>query len=289
MTTFSGIWVPLATPFHRGEIDFAALRAIACHVATAGVAGLVVCGSTGEAAALSEGEQLAVLDAVLDAAPDCRVTMGLAGNNLAAVLARMTRIQTRPIAGLLVPPPYYIRPSQAGLAEYFRTLADQAAVPLIVYNIPYRTGVGIAFDTFREIAQHERIVAVKDCGGDLSLTMQLIAETKLQVLAGEDVQLLSTICLGGTGAIAASAHIRPDLFVRLAQCARSGELEQARAIFYRLLPLIRLLFQEPNPGPLKAALATMGFARDELRSPMQPASAGLRDALSKELKRLECD
>ncbi len=288
MTSFTGIWVPLVTPFRGGAIDFAALQEIARRIVDAGVSGLVVCGSTGEAASLSESEQLAALDAVLEAVPQCPVVMGLAGNNLPAVLDRMQLIQRRPVAGLLVPPPYYIRPSQAGLIDYFQTLENAAAVPLIVYNIPYRTGVAIELSTFQALAQHERIVALKDCGGDPMLTMKLMMDTKLQLLAGEDHLFLSTLCLGGSGAILASAHIRPDLFVRVAQLVQHGELTEARKIFYRLLPLIQLLFREPNPGPLKAALSTMGWLSDELRAPMQSASMEMKELLTRELKRLEC-
>ncbi|MGB7481958.1 MAG: 4-hydroxy-tetrahydrodipicolinate synthase [Burkholderiaceae bacterium] len=287
MMSFTGIWVPLVTPFHNGAIDRAALRSLVRVMAGAGVSGLVACGSTGEAAALSGEEQLEVLDIVLDASAGLPVVMGISGNNMEAVRGTLQHLRGRPIAALLVPAPYYIRPAQAGLIEYFHVLADAAPAPLIVYNIPYRTGVGIELETMRAIARHERVVAVKDCGGDLGLTMNLIADASLQVLAGEDQQMLSTLCLGGSGAIAASAHIRPDLFVRIAQTVREGKLETAREMFYRLLPLIQLLFAEPNPGPLKAALATMGLMRDELRMPMQAASAALREKLGVELKRLE--
>lgn len=288
MTSFTGIWVPLVTPFRDREIDFPALQALARRIAQSGVSGLVVCGSTGEAASLSEREQLAALDAVLEAVPTCPVVMGLAGNNLPAMLERMARMQDRPISGFLAPPPYYIRPSQAGIIEYFNTVANAASAPLIVYNIPYRTGVAIEAETFKALARHDRIVALKDCGGDQMLTMNLIAEAKLQLLAGEDHQLLSTLSLGGSGAILASAHLRPDLFVRLACHVQVDELEDARKIFYRLLPMIQLLFKEPNPAPLKAALAMMGEMREELRAPMQGASAEMKEKLEQQLKRLEC-
>jgi 4-hydroxy-tetrahydrodipicolinate synthase len=215
--------------------------------------------------------------------------MGLCDNNMASALRRLKRIQERPVAGLLVTPPYYIRPSQAGLVEYFNVLADAASVPVIIYNIPYRTGVAMELETLRAIAQHERVVAIKDCGGSLALTMQLIVDGDLYVLAGEDQQILSTLCLGGSGAIAASAHIRPDLFVRLPQLVREARLDEAREIFYRLLPMIHRLFEEPNPAPVKAALAIMGQMRDELRSPMQAASAEMREALREELKCLDCN
>jgi len=288
MTGFSGIWVPLVTPFRGDAIDFASLQALARRLVDAGASGLVACGSTGEAAALDEDEQLAVLDAVLAAVPGAPVMMGLAGNNLRAVLGRLERVQQRPVAGLLVPPPYYIRPSQAGLTEYFRTLADAALVPLVLYNIPYRTGVTMEFNTLAGLARHDRIVALKDCGGDPVLTMRLITETGLQVLAGEDHQLLSTLALGGSGGIMASAHLRTGLFVQIVRLVEHGALTEARDRFYRLLPLIRLLFREPNPGPLKAALSMMGWMDDGLRAPLQQATPALCEQIGMELKRLEC-
>jgi 4-hydroxy-tetrahydrodipicolinate synthase len=286
MTRFNGIWVPLVTPFRNSAIDFTALQELARRIAKAGVAGLVICGSTGEAAALGDDEQLAVLDAVLEAVPGCPVVMGLSGNHLPSLLDRLKAFQSRPIAGLLVPAPYFIRPSQAGLVEFFRVLADAATVPIILYNIPYRTGVAMELETIRTIARHERVVAIKDCGGDPALTMQLIADAKLDVLAGEDAQIFSTLCMGGAGAIIASAHLRPDLFVRLAQLIQAGELDQARKIFYGLLPMIQRLFEEPNPAPLKAALSIMGSMTDELRAPMQTASATMRENLTCELARI---
>lgn len=288
MTGFTGIWVPLVTPFLDGAIDLPALKQLARRIADGGVSGLVVCGSTGEAAALSEDEQLAALDAVLEAVPECRIVMGLSDNNIASLLHRLKQIQQRPVAGLLVPPPYYIRPSQAGLVEYFNTVADAATVPVILYNIPYRTGVALELETIRTIARHPHVVALKDCGGDATATMQLINEAQLQVLAGEDAQIFSTLCLGGAGAITAAAHIRPDLFVAFARLIQAGELDDARKIFYRLLPMIRLVFEEPNPAPLKAAMAMIGWMQAELRAPMQAASATMRERLTPVLKRLEC-
>ncbi|HEY0847336.1 MAG TPA: 4-hydroxy-tetrahydrodipicolinate synthase [Noviherbaspirillum sp.] len=285
MTRFTGIWVPLVTPFRHGQIDMPALQALARRLHS-DVSGMVVCGTTGEAAALDEDEQRKVLDTVLRAAPGANVVMGLAGNNLPAVIARLKQVQERPIAGVLVPPPYYIRPSQAGLVDYFHALADAASVPIIVYNIPYRTGVAMEFDTLATLAEHPRIAAIKDCGGDAALTMRLIAETKLQVLAGEDQQLLSILALGGSGGIMASAHLRPDLFAQVVIAMQEGRISEAREMFYRLLPMIRLMFQEPNPAPLKAALAQLGWMKEELRPPMRAASSALKERIAMELAHL---
>ncbi|QTS85348.1 4-hydroxy-tetrahydrodipicolinate synthase [Ectopseudomonas khazarica] len=286
MSSFSGIWVALATPLRNGEIDFASLDRLVQRLLADGAAGLVVCGTTGEAAALSEDEQLAVLDAVLRQAAPHQVIMGLAGNQLNALLDRQREIQRRPLAGLLVPAPYYIRPSQAGLEHFFTTLADAASVPLVLYDIPYRTGVRIERDTLRRIVRHTNIAAIKDCAGDAETTMALIADAQVQVLAGEDTQIFSTLCLGGHGAISASAHVRTDLYARMHACVMQGDLRGARQLHYRLLPWMQAAFCEANPAALKAALALLGLSSDEVRAPILPCSPANREQLHQVLEGL---
>ena len=289
MTSFSGIWVPLVTPFRRdGAIDHGALHALTLHLAPQ-VAGLVVCGSTGEAHALDEDEQLAALDTVLQAAPGTPVAMGMGGPHRPRLHAQLAALRSRPLAGLLVPPPYYVRPSQAAIADYFLDLADRAHCPLIAYNVPYRTGVAMDFGTFERIAAHPNIQAVKDCGGSPALTLDLITRTRLQVLAGEDGNILSTLCAGGSGAIAAAAHIFPQRYTALYEAVRAERLNQARAIFHRLWPLIQLLFAEPNPAGIKAALAQQGLIEDLCRTPMSKASQQLGAQLAILLKTMAVD
>lgn len=284
MSVFRGIWVALVTPFRAGEIDFAALHEVVHRLLDDGVAGLVVCGSTGEAAALSRDEQLAVLDAVLQWVPPQQVIMGLAGNNQRELLAFQQQVQQRPLAGLLVPAPYYIRPSQQALEGFFQTVADAASVPLVLYDIPYRTGVRIERETLRRIVRHPRIAAIKDCGGDLTTTLALIADGDVAVLAGEDLNIFNNLCMGGSGAISASAHIRADLYVQMQQQLDEGDLTRARHTFYRLLPWMHTAFAEANPAVIKKALALQGLMTDELREPMLPCSpataAQLQDVLA---------
>lgn len=284
MSSFQGIWVPIVTPFHNGAIDFVGLRRLVSHLLESGVDGIVVCGTTGEAAALGKHEQLAVLDAVLEQVPANRVVMGLAGNNLIELLQFQSEILKRPLAGLLVPPPYYIRPSQAGLEAFFNTVADASSVPIILYDIPYRTGVAFEQATLLNIVAHERIVAIKDCGGNHATTLALLASGKVDVLCGEDPQIFNALCLGATGAIAASAHVHPELFVALYQQLRDHQLVAGRTTFFQLLPLIQSLFIEPNPAPVKTALALQGLIVDELRAPMQPSGEStvrrLKDVLA---------
>ncbi|MFK0344242.1 4-hydroxy-tetrahydrodipicolinate synthase [Pseudomonas asiatica] len=286
MRSFRGIWVALATPFNNGEIDLSALEMLVSTLREDGIAGLVVCGTTGEAAAMSHEEQLSVLDAVLQWVPADQVIMGLAGNNLRELLEFQQQIQRRSIAGLLVPAPYYIRPSQAGLESFFQLVADASTVPVIIYDIPYRTGVRIERETLRRIVQHGNVAAVKDCSGDIETTTSLINDGYAEVLAGEDTQIFSTLCMGGAGAISASAHIRSDLYVKMQSYIEAQDLANARSILYRLLPWIRIAFAEPNPAPVKAALSQLSLIREELRQPMQGCTPQTHERISDVLAQL---
>ena len=270
---FSGLWIPLITPFAGDAVDHPALTRLVQHYAAAGVNGFVVCGSTGEAAALDKHEQLAVLDTVLAAAGALPVVMGLSGYHLGQTIAWVKELAQRPIAGLLVPPPHYIRPAQAGLVQWFTALADASGTPLIVYDIPYRTGCHITLETLLALAAHPNIQAIKDCGGDAGKTQALITDGRLQVLAGEDAHIFTTLALGGAGAISASAHVCTAQFVEVMQFLNDGKLQQARALWQPLLPVVHAAFGEPNPAVIKAALAQQGLIQDGLRLPMVAASA----------------
>ena len=294
MSDFSGIWIPLITPFADGNVDHAALRTLVRRFADAGVAGLVALGTTGEPAALDTAEQDAVLATILDAAhhapgasgaPCSRtlpVLVGVSGNHTASMRERIEQLNPLPIAGVLIAAPYYIRPSQAGIVGHFTALADASDKPVVLYDIPYRTGVRLELDTLLTLAAHPRIQAVKDCAGSFDTTLALIRDGRLQVLAGEDMAIFNTVCLGGSGAIAASAHLRPERFVALYRALAEGRLDEGRRIFHALAPLIQAAFAEPNPAPVKALLAAQGLIRDELRMPMTRAS----DALAERLKAL---
>ena len=294
MSIFSGIWVPLITPFADGAVDHTALRALVRRYADAGIAGIVALGTTGEPAALDAAEQDGVLATILDAAQAGRadtnasldtnaalpVVVGVSGNNTRSMRERIEQLNALPLAGVLMAAPYYIRPSQAGIVGHFTALADASEKPVVLYDIPYRTGVRLELDTLLTLAGHPRIQAVKDCAGSLDTTLALIRDGRLQVLAGEDLQMFNTLCLGGSGAIAASAHVRPERFVALYRALATGALEEGRRIFHALVPLIHASFAEPNPAPVKALLASQGLIRDELRLPMMRASEKLIERLA---------
>ena len=274
---FAGLWVPLVTPFLAGgAVDHRALAALAKRLAAIGLAGFVVCGSTGEAAALDEDEQLAVLATVAAAAPQTPRIMGVSGYHLGQMLAWVERLNREPLAGLLVPAPHYIRPSQAGLVHWFEAIAQASAAPVVIYDIPYRTGANLALETLLTLAANPRILAIKDCGGDARKTQALIVDERLAVLAGEDAHIFSTVAQGGAGAIAASAHLHGERFVQVINSLRAGRLLQARALWQPLPALIQALRADADPAPLKAAMASLGWMQEELRAPMTPASEEVR-------------
>lgn len=275
----AGLWVPLVTPFREGAVDHLALAGLASRLAAEPIAGFVVCGSTGEAAALSHAEQEAVLTTVSQAAPGVRRVLGISGEHLGVTASRLRGLAGAGLAGVLLPAPPYIRPSQAGLVDWFGQLADASPAPVIVYDIPYRTGSTLARDTLLALAAHPRIVGIKDCGGDFGKTRALIADGRLQVLAGEDANIFPTVAEGGVGAIAACSHVQTARLARIITLLRAGHLLEARALWQPLLPLIDALFAEPNPAPIKALLGARGEMADVLRAPMTSASSALKARL----------
>lgn len=281
MSNFSGIWIPLVTPFSaNGTVDHDALRRLIKLYAAAGVAGVVALGTTGEPSSLDPGEQDAVLATTLDAAGRALpVIVGVSGNNAHGMRERVLRLNALPLAGVLISAPYYVRPSQAGIAAHFTMLADTSEHPVVLYDIPARTGVRIELDTLLSLAAHPRIQAIKDCAGSLDKTHALILDGRLQVLAGDDIRIFDTLCMGGSGAIAASAHAWPERFVALDRALKAGRLDEGRALFHSLVPLIGALTAESNPAPVKAALAVQGLMQGDLRAPMTQASEILRERL----------
>lgn len=277
-TIFSGVWIPIVTPFREGRVDHGALAALVERLAAAGVAGFVVCATTGEAPLLTDDERVAVLGTV-KANTSLPLVMGASGTTAGEVLRRIDAAARHAPDAFMVTAPPYLRPSQDALRAFFTTIADASPAPLVVYDIPARTGVRIELDTLLALAAHPRIVALKDCGGRVEQTEALIADGRLQVLCGNDNEWFSTRCLGGAGAIAASAHIRADLFVAFDQALARGDLAAGRALWRRLKPLTLGLFEEPSPGPVKAVLAAHGECANELRAPMTVASTALQARL----------
>jgi 4-hydroxy-tetrahydrodipicolinate synthase len=287
MTQFSGIWVPLVTPFTDGEVDYKAAQKLATHMVDKGVHGLVVCGTTGEASALNPAEKRLLAEAVVDVVQGyCPVFMGIGGSGTREVASDAWAFGKTGIDGYLLSAPCYVRPSQAGIIGHFQHAAKATDLPIIIYNIPSRTGVNIEPETIAALCESEQFVALKECAG-LPQLMKLRDDTPCNVLCGDDSLLLASLKLGGHGAISASAHIHPELFVRIYELALQQQFEKAREIFNQLTPLIQLMFSEPNPAPVKAALAMQGWIHDELRLPMLPASESCKKKLRQVLDDLD--
>jgi 4-hydroxy-tetrahydrodipicolinate synthase len=268
-SVYGGLWIPLITPFKSDfSLDTAALIRLLDHYIGLDIAGLVINGTTGEPSALSSDEQLQVLDLALAHGNGKKVIAGVSSYSLAHTLEQLQALKQRAVAGVLISAPAYVRPSQAGLQLWFETLANASPAPVVLYDIPYRSGVTVHRDTLLTLANHPNIAALKDCGGDGAKTQALLAHGGIEVLAGEDLQIFSTLAMGGAGAIAASAHCHTAQFLAVMQALKVSDLPTARAAWQDLVPWIETAFAHPNPAPVKALLAAQGWVQNVLRPPM---------------------
>lgn len=266
-TIFEGIWVPIVTPFHGEDVDHAALGRLARHLANHGVNGLIAGATTGEGALLQAGEQEAIFATLREAVPELPVVLGLSQASTQSAVTQAKNLAALNPDGLLVTAPIYVRPTQQGVQRHFEAVVEAADLPILVYNIPYRTGVNVELETLQALSRDTRVAGVKECGGNAERLLRLIHETPLRILSGDDNQNFIALCLGGHGTIAAAAHILPEWHVRIYDLIRSGHLAEARQISDALQPLIRSLFAEPNPAPLKALLAYQGWCFPDVREP----------------------
>ncbi len=284
---FEGIWVPIVTPFRGEVVDHAALSRLAQHLRDNGIRGLVAGATTGEGALLRSGEQEAIFATLRDAVPGMPIVLGVfeAATHQAAALAR--DLASLGPEGLLVTPPTYVRPSQEGVKRHFETIVDAADIPVLIYNIPYRTGVAVELETLQTLAVDARVVGIKECGGTMERMLRLVHETPLRVFAGDDNQSFAALCLGAHGAILASAHVQPQWHVLIRDLLRHGKLDAARRIAVALQPMISDLFAEPNPSPLKAWLAQQLRCEASVRLPFVPASDSLCNRLHSDWSALQ--
>ncbi|CAG2141860.1 4-hydroxy-tetrahydrodipicolinate synthase [Cupriavidus plantarum] len=280
-----GLWLPMITPMRDGELDLDAAQRLAAWYAAEGVDGLIVLGTTGEGGLLSDAERLSLTEAVCEAVRGVVPVMaGVGAVDTRAVCEQVRRLERFDLAGYLVPPPYYLRVSDEGIAWHVRRVASQTPRALMLYNVPKRTGASISPALALRLAAHGQVRAIKEC--DPSHMQALAAHDGIDVYCGEDAAILDHLLAGGAGAVPAAAHVRPDLFVQLLRLARAGDEAGARALFARLSPLIALLFSAPNPSPVKAALALTGHARDEVRLPLTPVDPVLLRRLEAALAQL---
>jgi 4-hydroxy-tetrahydrodipicolinate synthase len=281
--TLSGLFLPLITPFRDGRLDEASLTRLVTHYAALPVDGFILGATTGEGMALEPEELSALVHITYNslhahAAPR-PIYLGLSGAVTAKLIHGLAQTTSWPIDGYLIAAPYYLRPSQAGLLAHFTALADHAAKPILIYNIPYRTGVNISNETMLALAAHHNIIGVKDCCADPSQTFDLIrqkAAENFAVLTGEDAHYYSALVSGADGAILASAHVQTSAFAQVQTLLRQGDQPAALALWRGLADIPRLLFAEPSPAAIKYWLWRNGLiASPEMRLPMVQISDDL--------------
>lgn len=291
-TPWSGLWLPLVTPFNDGALDEASLRRLVAHYAALPIDGLILGATTGEGLTIDDDE-LAALVAITAEERDragarLPILLGISGSDTRRMVRRLQATAAWPIAGYLVTCPYYTRPSQDGMVRHFQILADAAAHPLLAYNIPYRTGVNLGNDAMLRLAQRGAITGVKDCCADAAQSFALLRERPpgFAVLTGEDAQYYAALAQGADGAILASAHVETEGFADVLAAIRAGNQSAALAAWQNVCDLPPLLFAEPSPAPIKYWLWRSGLiASPEVRLPMTPATKELGARIEREIRR----
>lgn len=286
MTQFKGSITALVTPFKNGAVDERAFQALVERQIAAGTHGLVPVGTTGESATLSDEEHERVISLCVEAAAGRVPVIGGAGSNETAYAISMAqRIQKIGVDAILSVTGYYNRPSQAGLVAHYTALHDATDIPIIVYNIPARTVVGLARETMAALSKLPRIIGVKDATGDLARVALQRREcgTGFIQLSGEDMTAVGFNAMGGTGCISVASNVAPELCAHMQEACLNDDYVTARALQDRLAPLIDALFSDASPGPVKYAMSLLGLMSDELRLPMvgpsDAAKAKVRAAL----------
>lgn len=278
---FEGLSVALVTPFSDGGVDEQALGRVIDRCLGGGVDGLVPVGSTGEGATLTREERERVIAITVERARGRAFVLAGTGTNDTAVSIENTRSAKRLGAdGAMLVTPYYNKPTPLGLLRHYEAVAKAVDLPIVVYNVPGRTGLALKPETVAEIAAIPGVVAIKEASGSLDQVSEIVSISPITVLSGDDSLTLPMLAVGAKGLISVAGHLVPSGLQRMMRRFAAGDAEEARRIHLALFPLMKTLFIETNPGPVKHALAHLGLIRDELRlplAPVTPASARMID------------
>ncbi|MEY3283870.1 MAG: 4-hydroxy-tetrahydrodipicolinate synthase [Acidobacteriota bacterium] len=279
----TGCGTAIVTPFQADEsIDEAALRRLIEHQIEGGVDFIVACGTTGESVTLSESEQTRIVALTVEAvAGRVPVVAGAGGYNTREVIEKIRRYEALGIEAILSVTPYYNKPTQEGLYLHFEAIAEASRLPIILYNVPGRTGCNLEPATVVRLAQHPRIVAIKEASGNISQIAELAAlvDPEFAIFSGDDALILPVAALGGVGVISVASNLIPREVSELTRLSISGQLDAARELNRRLTPVFKAMFIESNPIPVKAALAMNGMIEEIYRLPMCPLGEANRRRL----------
>ena len=272
--SFRGCGTALITPFRDGNVDYDAFVSLLKRQTDAGIHFLVPLGTTGETPCLDEQERIKLLELTREHCGGRKVIAGGGTNSLAQTVRSIKLLEPHGADAFLIVVPYYNKPTQQGMYEYFKAVADSTDKPLVLYNVPGRTGANLLAETTLRLAEIENIVAVKEASGNYAQISEIIrnAPEGFSVLSGNDDETLPLMATGAAGIISVASNVAPRLMVELAESLMRDEMDTARRLHHRLTPLFRNCFVESNPIPAKAALAAMGLISNELRLPLVPAS-----------------
>lgn len=284
-TIFTGAATALITPFDKkGKIDYNKFAELVEWQISQGINALVVCGTTGEASCLSDEEHRAAISFVVQkAAGRVPVIAGTGSNDTDYAISLTKHAEDEGADAILLVTPYYNKATQKGLIKMYNEIADSTSLPIIIYNVPSRTGVNIEPSTYVELAKHPNIVAIKEAGGNISKIAEtaLLVGDKLDIYSGNDDQIVPVMSLGGKGVISVLSNVLPKETVAICEKFLSGDVVGSRELQLKLLPLIDALFCEVNPIPVKSAMAKMGFTENVLRSPLYPIEPDHDERLTK--------
>jgi 4-hydroxy-tetrahydrodipicolinate synthase len=283
---FTGTGVALITPFRRQQetVDFTKLEHLIEHIISSGVDYIVALGTTSEAATMTENERSAVQEFIVETVNGrCPIMLGLGGNNTLNVTDTINRTNFDGISGILSVAPYYNKPNQRGLLQHFHNIAEISPVPVILYNVPGRTGINLTADTTLTLAAEcPNIIGIKEASGNLQQVMEILRRRPagFRVISGDDSLTLPMIALGADGVISVIANALPKETSDMVRFALKGDLKKALPLHYRLLPLMNAIFEEGNPTGVKALLEAEGLITNILRLPLVKASKTLTNKLT---------
>jgi 4-hydroxy-tetrahydrodipicolinate synthase len=289
-TNWTGVGTALVTPFtHTGALDEDAVRRLGRRQIDAGIHFLVPCGTTGESPTLTDAERIRIVELLVEEASGAvPVLAGAGGYNTAEVVHLAGEMRKAGASGLLSVAPYYNKPTQEGLYQHFRTIAESTPLPVIVYNVPGRTGCNVEPTTLARLAEIPNIVGVKEASGNISQICEICRTVPddFVVLSGDDAVTLPLMAVGGRGVISVASNEAPEEIVRMVEAAERGDFVEARRLHSRVLPLMQVNFIESNPMPVKAAMAAMGLVNEVYRLPMCPPKQESKQKILQVLKDL---
>lgn len=289
MVDFKGLATALVTPFVDGEVDWKAFRNLVRRQVEAGVDFLVPLGSTAETPCLTDAEKVKILEIAREESNGLPIVAGAGSNSLTATVQNMRLLDGHGADAYLIVVPFYNKPTQEGLYQYFKAVAEETDRQVILYNVPGRTGTNMKTETTLRLAEIPNVTAVKEASGNLAqiIDIKRQAPEGFTVLSGNDDQTLPLMACGADGVISVASNVAPEQMKALTRAVAASDLKEAIRLNNSLMPLYHACFVESNPIPAKAALSLMGLCRDEMRLPLLPATGGTRTLLADVLRKLE--